>query len=141
MNRDLVSGGWKRAAQTLRAAELRAREGYHEDSVSRAYYAILPAAKAALFVRDVVAESHAAVRRLFGKHLVLSGDVERRWATYLGASMDERLAADYDTGASFTAEDARQECERARPFVERIRHYLLLSGFADAELGTTPSDG
>ena len=109
--------------------------------MSRAYYAILHAAKAALFVRDVVAESHAAARRLFGKHLVLSGDIEQRWATYLGASMDERLAADYDTEASFAAEDARQECERARAFVERIRHYLLSSGLADAELGTTPSDG
>ena len=94
MNRDIVTGEWRRAWRTLLAAELLAREGYHEDSVSRAYYAILHAAKASLFVRGVMAESHAAVRRLFGKHLVLSGDVERCWVTYLGASLDDRLAAD-----------------------------------------------
>ena len=141
MNREVVSGEWKRAEQTLRAAELLAREGYHEDSVSRAYYAILHAAKASLFTRDVTAESHAAVRRLFGKHLILSGDIERHWATYLGASMDDRLAADYDTGASFSAEDARGECERARGFVERIRQDLLLHGLTDSELGTTLGPG
>ena len=38
--------------------------GFYADGVSRAYYAILHAAKAALQLRDVTAESHAAVKRL-----------------------------------------------------------------------------
>ena len=86
-------------------------------------------------------ESRGGPAGCLGNTSSSSGDIEQRWATYLGASMDERLAADYDTAANFTAEDARQECERARAFVERIRHYLLLSGLPDADLGTSPSDG
>ncbi len=52
MNRGMVLAEWQRATQSLRAAELLTREDYHEDAVSRAYYAIQPAAKAALFVHD-----------------------------------------------------------------------------------------
>jgi uncharacterized protein (UPF0332 family) len=78
MNRDMVFAEWQRATQSLRAAELLASEGFHEDAVSRAYYAILHAAKAALFVHDVAATSHAAVRRLFGQHLINTGEIERQ---------------------------------------------------------------
>jgi uncharacterized protein (UPF0332 family) len=52
--------------RSLRAADLLVREGYREDAVSRAYYAILHAAKAALFGHDVATASHAGVRRMFG---------------------------------------------------------------------------
>lgn len=136
MNRDLVVEEWRRAAQTLRAAELLVREGYPDDAVSRTYYAVLHAAKAALGVCSIVAESHAAVRRLFGKHLVLTGDVERKWAKYIGESLDDRLAADYDVGTSHSLEEARQECERAADFVARIHRYLLDKGLTELELAT-----
>ena len=69
MNRNMVLAEWQRATQSLHAAELLAREGYREDAVSRAYYAVLHAAKAALLVHDVATTSHAAVRRMFGRHL------------------------------------------------------------------------
>ena len=77
MNRELVLAEWKRARQCLRAAEILVRENCYEDAVSRAYYAVLHAAKAALEVHDVAAESHAAVRRLFGQHLIRAGEIER----------------------------------------------------------------
>ena len=97
MNRDVVLGEWNRAAKTLSAADLLAREDYPEDAVARAYYAGLHAAKAALSVHGIVAESHAAVRGLFGKHLILTGAIEREWSKQIGGSLDDRLAADYDS--------------------------------------------
>ncbi len=57
MNRALVLGEWKRAAESLGAAESCRRDGYYADSVSRAYYAILHAAKAALYLQGISAES------------------------------------------------------------------------------------
>ena len=136
MNRDVVLGEWNRAAKTLSAAELLAREGYPEDAIARTYYAILHAAKAALSVRDVVAESHSAVRGMFGKHLILTGAIEREWSKQLGGSLDDRLAADYDSATLFSAMEARRECRRARAFVERIRRYLIASGFTADDLAT-----
>lgn len=70
MNRSMVLAEWNRARESLRAAETLTREGLCADAISRAYYAILHGAKAALQVRDVAAESHPAVRRMFGLHLV-----------------------------------------------------------------------
>ena len=134
MNRNMVLAEWTRARQSLHAVELLTRDDCYADAISRAYYAILHAAKAALCVHDVAAESHAAVRRMFGLHLIRSREIEPEWSAYLIESLDDRLAADYDAEASFSREDARQECRRARQFVGRIRRYLLKKGLTDREL-------
>jgi len=141
MNRDMVLAEWRRASQSLRAAQLLARDRYYEDAVSRAYYAILHAAKAALYVHDVAADSHAAVKRMFGLHLIRPGKIEAEWSAYLVESLDDRLAADYDAQASFSKRDAAHECRRARGFLNRIRQYLLTKGFRDRELRTGARDG
>ena len=141
MNRVQVLLEWRRAGQTLKAAELLAREGYAEDAVSRAYYAILHAAKAALLVCGVVSESHLGVRRMFGKHLILPGAIERKWARYLSSGMDDRMAADYDAQTSYSRGKARLECARARQFIARIRIYMSDSGFTEDELATKADDG
>src|SRR5215831_21387248 len=75
-------------------------EGFYEDAVSRAYYATLHAAKAALFIHDVATESHATVRRMFGLHLIRSSEIESMWSSNLGESLDDRLAAGYDASTS-----------------------------------------
>ena len=141
MNRDVVLGEWSRAARTLSAAELLAREGYPEDAVARTYYAILHAAKAALSVHDIVAESHSAVRGLFGKHLIRTGAIEREWSKQLGSSLDDRLAADYDSATFYSTAEARRECVRARAFVGRIQQYLIAYGFTADDLTTEASGG
>ena len=67
MNRNMVVAEWIRARESLRAAQTLPRNGLYADAISRAYYAILHAAKAGLHVHDVAAESHSAVRRMFGQ--------------------------------------------------------------------------
>ena len=88
MNTAIVLAEWKRATDGLGAAQSCRRDGFHADAVSRAYYAILHAAKAALQVHGVTAESHAAVKRLFGLHLVRTGEIEAEWGTFAGESLD-----------------------------------------------------
>ena len=102
MNREIVLAEWRRARESMRAAEVLTREQCYTDAVSRTYYAVLHAAKAALQVHDVGADSHTAVRRLFGLHLIRRGEIEKEWAAHLGKSLDERLAADYDPELVFS---------------------------------------
>ena len=134
MNRNMVLAEWNRAREALRAAETLTRDGCYADAISRAYYAILHAAKAALHVHEVAAESHAAVRRMFGLHLVKPGEIEAKWSAFLVESLDDRLAADYDVETTFSREDARSECRRSREFFSRVRRYLLKKGLKEAEL-------
>lgn len=138
MNRGVVLAEWRRSMQSLRAAELLSQA---EDAISRAYYAILHAAKAALLVHELEARSHAGVRRMFGQHLVLAGHIESEWAQYLAGSSDERLIADYDVGMSFTVSESEFECQRARRFVQRIRRHLLKEGLSEQELEVVPGPG
>jgi uncharacterized protein (UPF0332 family) len=134
MNRNMVLAEWSRSREALRAADTLTRDRCYADAISRAYYAVLHAAKAALHVHDVAAESHAAVRRMFGLHLIRAGELEPEWSTYLVESLDDRLAADYDVETTFSREDARSECRRRREFLSRVRRYLLKKGLKEREL-------
>lgn len=141
MNRELLLAEWRRSVRALAAARLLAREGYAEDAVSRTYYAVLHAAKAVLLVHGVTADSHAALRRQFGQHLVRGGKIEREWSVQLRVGLEDRFAADYDAIHVFAVEDALQEVERAEAFVAfvaRIRSYLLDNALTatDLESGT-----
>ena len=141
MNRKVIVEEWRRATRSLEAADVLAREAYGEDAVSRAYNAVLHAAKAALLVHGVAPESHAAVRRMFGQHLVRTGELEAQWSKRLTKHSDDRLAADYDAGVFFPAEDAQEECGQARAFVDRIRRYLSAKGLTEQELAPERGDG
>jgi uncharacterized protein (UPF0332 family) len=134
MNREIVLAEWRRGCGTLRAAEALIGGEFYPDSVSRSYYAVFHAAKAALQVHGIAVESHRGARRLFGLHLVRSGEIEAEWAAFLAEGLDDRLAADYDPNLSFSKEDADKECRRARDFLGRIRRYLLSKGLTENEL-------
>ena len=94
VNREAVIGEWRRSQESLGAAETLMRSGYASDAVSRAYYAIMHAARSALFVHGVATASHIATRRMFGTQLVARGEIESGWADELAEGLDERLAAD-----------------------------------------------
>ena len=119
---------WRRSLKAQGAAELLLEADFYEDAVSRAYYAVLHAAKAALLARDIVTESHTAVRRLFGKELVQPGLLEKEWAMILAHEQDERASADYDVELSFSREVATQRVRDAKSFQERIRSFLQPEG-------------
>jgi len=55
-----------RARRALKAAQVLLHEELFDDCVSRAYYTVLHAAKAALSLHDIEADSHEGVKRMFG---------------------------------------------------------------------------
>ena len=140
MNRELVLMEWRLARESIRAAEVLTREGFYRDAISRTYYAVMHAAKAALHLHGVTPASHAAVRRMFGLHLVRPGEIEKEWAAHLGKGLDDRLAADYDPEVRFSHKDALRECREARKFLRRIRRYLREHSLTESELRRRQSD-
>ena len=128
MNPENVLAEFERAKKALRAAQVLHAGGLLEDAASRSYYAVMHAAKAALLVHDAIAESHAAVRRLFGAVLVRPGLVEEEWASVLAKEQDRRIAADYDVGVAWESEAVSRLIEEAGAFVQRIQNYLVDAG-------------
>ena len=124
MVRPTLSGEWRRAQECLGAAALCRDNGFHADAISRAYYAIMHAAKAVLERYGVIADTHDAVNRLFGQRLVMAGSIEREWGPYLGRSLRLRNQADYDVTITFTETDSTQAVERASAFINRLQALL-----------------
>lgn len=138
MGQQNTIGEWKLATEALGAAHALAIAGFSTSCVSRAYYAILHASKAALAVRDIESASHKGVKRMFGLHLVRTNEIEKKWADELSEALDDRNEADYDTDTTWSTEDADEECCRATLFLERIRHYLIKSGIPEGDLRAVP---
>ena len=130
MNPENVLAEFNRARKALQAAQILHAGGLFEDAVSRSYYAVMHAAKAALLAHDTTAESHAAVRRFFGTILVRPGLIEREWAAVLAREQDQRMVADYDVQVSWEAESSSHLIEDAQAFVRRIRDYLMNIGIS-----------
>ena len=121
---DLSQKELTRAKKALLAAKTLLENQLYEDCVSRAYYAVLHAAKAALTTVGVEPESHHAVRRLFGLHLVKTGTVEKDFAKILTAEQEDREISDYDIHIEIEQDTALKRVADAEKFIERIEKYL-----------------
>jgi len=117
-----------RAKKSLRAAETLRDHELNEDAVSRAYYAVLHAAKAALATIDLYPDSHQSVRQMFGLHLVKTGRIEREYATILTAEQEDRELSDYNIDISIEKDRADHRVAEARKFVERIEKHIQSFG-------------
>ena len=121
-----LTGEWNRAQECQGAAVLCLNHGFYADAISRSYYAIMHAAKAALLLHGVQVSSHVGLRNRFGLTLVRTGLVEAQWVYDISRGLDERIRADYHALADFTEVDADSACIRSELFLSRMR--TLLAG-------------
>jgi len=113
-----------RAKKALLAAKTLLENQLYEDCVSRAYYAVLHAAKAALAIKDIEPESHNAVKRMFGLHLIKTGEIEKDFAKILTAEQEDRAIGDYNIYIEIEQDRALKRVRDAEKFVDRIDKYL-----------------
>ena len=125
---------WRRAQASLGAADACRRDGYYADAVSRAYYAVLHAARAALELQGFTTETHRATRIMFGQYVVKTGRVESGWSRVISEMANARADADYKVKLTFDVDDANVAYVRAEAFLNRI-HTLLATVIPAEELG------
>ena len=124
-----------RAREKIDAAGVLAAQGYADDAISRAYYAIYHAASAALLCLGVSVKTHDGLKTMFGLHLVKPGAIESDYARTLGRLKDDRENGDYDLYTTFEDRDAHEAIANARKFVDRIVRYLMEEqGFTSQQL-------
>jgi len=124
---DLPQKELTRPKKAILAAKTLLENQLYEDCVSRAYYAVLHAAKAALAIEGVEPQSHHAVRRMFGLHLVKTGKIERDFARILTAEQEDREIGDYDIHIEIEQDTAQKRVADAEEFVKKIEEYLQAS--------------
>ncbi|GFP28199.1 HEPN domain-containing protein [Candidatus Hakubella thermalkaliphila] len=125
----------QRSTKSIGAAERLFEEGFLEDAISRSYYAILYAAKAVLLFENIRVDSHEAVKRLFGLHLIKTSKIDSKYSRILREQQDDRYLADYDVAFCPESERVQKRIEDAKDFLEAMLKYLQERGidFSESE--------
>lgn len=121
---EMILGQMAKAEEKLSAAQLLIKEGFVDDAISRAYYAIFHAASAVLLSEGMSVESHRALKEMFGLHFVKTGQIERKYGRLLSKLKDERETGDDDIYTSFEREDAESAVREATEFIAAMKRYL-----------------
>lgn len=122
--KEAINKECNRACESLKAAKILFEEKLFRDCLSRAYFAVLHATKAALISEDIETETHAGIRRMFSLHLVKSGKIEKDFARILVAEKEDREIGDYSIKIKVKEERARKRVEEAEKFLKRIEEYI-----------------
>ena len=126
---------WKWAANALNAANRDAVSRDPQNAVSRAYYAMMHAANAALAVKGLQAKTHKGTQTLFNEHLVQPGEVDKQRGRDLASGQRQRTGADYDVSRDVSESQAHEQCTKAATFLTEIRTHLRKAGLREDELG------
>ena len=108
----------RKAAESLRAAELLATNALFDFAASRAYYTMFYVAEAFLLNEGLTFSSHAAVISAFGRDFARTSRVPVEFHRYLIDAQDLRNQGDYDIDSAITEDDANQLIGHAEQFLE-----------------------
>ncbi len=114
----------EKAGKKLDAAMLLLRDGFFDDSVSRAYYSMFHAAKALLTLKRLDPKKHKSVISLFGLHFVNKGVVDRYLGRALGYAKEMRETGDYEEFAETDEATAKMVIEDAEAFLKKVKTVL-----------------
>ncbi len=112
------------ADECLAAARHEAAGGFHRRAVSSVCYAVFHAARAALARAGIEARSHAGVRHLFGRHMIMGGAFPDTDARLLRHMQKDREDADYAHVAPFGPVEVEAAITCAADFLARVRRHL-----------------
>jgi uncharacterized protein len=116
-----------KALQNLESAEILFAAGKYNASVSRAYYTVFCAARAALFVvGETPSRQHKAVQSLFANRFFNRFKVlDSRIKPYFEEMENLRVTADYVETISVSKAIAEKQMKKAMEFYQHIQKRLL----------------
>lgn len=98
--------------------------GLYDDALSRAYYAMFYAAKAALLSEGVDLRKHSSAVAKFRELFVITGRVDAEYLHYLGQAQSARERSDYAPFAPVSKEGTEEILNAADAFIAKIKDLL-----------------
>jgi len=108
----------------LSLARKLAADGYYNDAVSKAYYAMFYASRALLLAVGEDPHKHTGVVSLFGEHFVKTGKTDAKFGRTLAVAKRLREESDYDERKHATQEEAEQAIADADEFISEVQRLL-----------------
>lgn len=112
------------AEDRIDTAQALLKLGKFRDVVSKSYYAILEAARAALLTKGIAPKSHHGTFTLFSFHFVKTNIVPIKIARWFAKAMEAREEADYERFKKFSKETAQESIKAAKEFIEIIKDLI-----------------
>lgn len=113
-----------RAERYVRSAKLLLDDGDRASSISRSYYAMFYAARAALEADGIDADSHRGVISTFGERFVKDGPLDRHYGRDLSEAFRQRNVSEYEPTRKVPDDTATSLLDAESAFVEWIRSML-----------------
>ena len=120
----LVSYRLERADETMKEAEILAREQHYNAAANRLYYACYYAASALLVSNTISASTHAGVKTMLGMHFVSKGILSNELGKTFSRIFEIRHSGDYDDFVYCDKEMIDEYTPKAEEFIEAIKKLL-----------------
>jgi hypothetical protein len=122
---DLVRYRIENSKEKLGSAKILLENSRFKDSISRSYYAMFTAARALLATKHLDSSKHTGVVSLFNRHFVKTGIVTKELGRMLMKGRDLRQNGDYKDFVETSLEEAQEQYNNAKKFIEQIQDTLL----------------
>lgn len=128
MKTALAHDKWNNACETLQEADVLARTGFYKGAISRAFFAMENAARAALALKGQEPKTHSSLVQAFNQQIAGKPGIEESWTERVQTAGNARNTADYTAFHNATEEEALTQCATAVEFLTRMREHLTREG-------------
>ena len=122
--KELMKYRLEMAEERLHSSKVLLEAGSYKDSIGRSYYAMFTAVRALLAMEGQDFSKHAGVIAYFQKEFVKTGKVDRKYSKYISQAFQIRNNTDYADFFIVSAQDAKEQYEKANEFLKVIVKYL-----------------
>ena len=106
--------------QNLADAQKLLETGGYRSAISRAYYAFLGLAKAALLTKGIMTQTQDGAVTKFGQVFVKTNIIKGNYGRSFNRALESRLEADYEIFRNFTTEEVETVIKEAQSFLKEL---------------------
>lgn len=122
--KELMEYRLEMAQERLHSSKILLDDGSYKDSIGRSYYAMFTAVRALLAMEGQDFSKHAGVIAYFQKEFIKTGKFDKKYSKYISQAFQIRNNTDYADFFIVSAQDAKEQYEKAEKFLEVITQYL-----------------
>lgn len=122
--KELMKYRLEMAEERLHSSKVLLEAGSYKDSIGRSYYAMFTAVRALLAMEGQDFSKHAGVIAYFQKEFVKTGKVDRKYSKYISQAFQIRNNTDYADFFIVSMQDAKEQYDKAKEFLEVIEKYI-----------------
>ncbi len=122
--KELMEYRLEMAQERLHSSKILLDDGSYKDSIGRSYYAMFTAVRALLAMEGQDFSKHAGVIAYFQKEFIKTGKFDKKYSKYISQAFQIRNNTDYADFFIVSAQDAKEQYEKAAEFLNVITEYL-----------------